>query len=84
VSPDIHRLVFAFESLLAGRFARWTASVDGYTGSDFDYLNEKGIIPQSAIMKKGERRADAFAEPVENIDEGDDATGKGQLEEMEG
>lgn len=48
--------------------------MDGYTGSDFDYLNEKGFIPQSAIMKKGERRTDAFAEPVE----------KGQLEEMEG
>lgn len=58
--------------------------MDGYTGSDFDYLNEKGIIPQSAIMKKGERKVDAFAEPVEDIGEGDDVSGKGQLDEMEG
>ena len=35
-------------------------------------------------MKKGERRTDAFAEPVENIGEGPDTPGKGQLEEMEG
>jgi len=47
-------------------------------------LNEKGIIPQSAVMRKGERKMDAFYEPVEDIGEGDDVPAKGQLDEMEG
>jgi hypothetical protein len=47
-------------------------------------LNEKGIIPQTAVMKKGERKVDTFAEPVEDIGSGDDVPTKGQLDEMEG
>lgn len=35
-------------------------------------------------MKKGERKVDAFAEPVEDIGEGNDVPAKGQLDEMEG
>lgn len=67
--------------LLLCRFARWIGSVDGYTGPDFDYLNEKGIITPSAILKKGEKKEDAFTEPGE---EGDVQGSKTKLEELEG
>ena len=65
------------------RFARWLASIDNYTGTDFDYLNREGVIPLSAIRKKGERRNDAFAEPAEEDVESGKGGRKG-MEEMEG
>lgn len=58
--------------------------MDGYAGSDFDYLNNKGIIPPSAVLKKGEKKADAFAEPAEDDDDSPAAGGKRKMEELEG
>lgn len=37
-------------------------SVDSYIGNDLSYLNPKGTIPPSAVIKKGERRANPFRE----------------------
>lgn len=85
--PFLHIYRWALELLYGSldRFARWIASVDGYAGSDFDYLNDKGIIPASAVLKKGEKKTDAFAEPAEEADDDAQAGGKGKkLEEMEG
>jgi tRNA pseudouridine38-40 synthase len=36
--------------------------VDSYTGNDLGYLNPKGTIPTTAVIKKNERRTNPFRE----------------------
>jgi len=45
-----------------GIFDAWIRSIDAYAGNDLLYLNLKGIIPASAVFKRGERRANPFKE----------------------
>ncbi|KAI9060913.1 tRNA pseudouridine synthase, partial [Trametes sanguinea] len=45
-----------------GIFDGWIRSIDAYAGSDLEYLNPKGIIPQSAVIKRGEFRNNPFRE----------------------
>ena len=44
------------------RFDAWIRSVDSYSGNDLLYLNPKGIIPDEAVLKRNERRANPFRE----------------------
>ncbi|KAF8519008.1 pseudouridine synthase [Hysterangium stoloniferum] len=43
-------------------FDAWIRSIDCYAGRDFSYLNPKAIIPPVAVLKKGQRRMNAFRE----------------------
>lgn len=43
-------------------FDGWIRSIDSYAGHDLEYLNPKGIVPQSAVIKKGEFRNNPFRE----------------------
>jgi len=43
-------------------FDAWIRSVDSYTGNDLSYLNPKGSIPATAVIKKNERRPNPFRE----------------------
>jgi tRNA pseudouridine38-40 synthase len=43
-------------------FDAWIRSTDSYAGNDLLYLNHKGIIPDAAVIKKGERRNNPFRE----------------------
>ncbi|OJT07586.1 tRNA pseudouridine synthase 1 [Trametes pubescens] len=43
-------------------FDGWIRSIDAYAGHDLEYLNPKGIVPQSAVIKKGEHRNNPFRE----------------------
>ncbi|OSD05463.1 tRNA pseudouridine synthase [Trametes coccinea BRFM310] len=45
-----------------GIFDGWIRSIDAYAGHDLEYLNPKGIIPQSAVIKRGEFRNNPFRE----------------------
>ncbi|TFK51809.1 pseudouridine synthase [Heliocybe sulcata] len=45
-----------------GVFDAWTRHIDSYAGGDLTYLNPKGIIPPTAVLKKGERRENPFRE----------------------
>ncbi|KAI0832051.1 pseudouridine synthase [Trametes gibbosa] len=45
-----------------GIFDGWIRSIDGYGGHDLEYLNPKGIVPQSAVIKRGESRMNPFRE----------------------
>ncbi|KAI0358116.1 tRNA pseudouridine synthase, partial [Trametes cingulata] len=45
-----------------GIFDGWIRSLDAYAGHDLEYLNPKGIIPQSAVIKRGEFRNNPFRE----------------------
>ncbi|KAI0704057.1 tRNA pseudouridine synthase [Earliella scabrosa] len=45
-----------------GIFDGWIRSVDAYAGHDLEYLNPKGVIPASAVIKRGEYRANPFRE----------------------
>ena len=36
--------------------------MDAYAGHDLEYLNPKGVIPASAVIKRGEHRANPFRE----------------------
>ncbi|KAH9846263.1 tRNA pseudouridine synthase [Lenzites betulinus] len=45
-----------------GIFDGWIRSIDAYGGHDLEYLNPKGIVPQSAVTKRGEFRANPFRE----------------------
>lgn len=44
------------------RFDAWIRSIDSYGGNDLSYLNPKGTIPASAVIKRNERRANPFRE----------------------
>jgi len=37
-------------------FDTWLRSVDSYSGDDFGYLNPKGVIPPSAVVKRDTKR----------------------------
>ena len=43
-------------------FDGWVRSIDAYAGHDLEYLNPKGVIPTSAVIKRGEFRANPFRE----------------------
>ncbi|KAG6866591.1 hypothetical protein C0991_002079 [Blastosporella zonata] len=45
-----------------GLFDLWMRHLDAYSGNDLLYLNPKGTIPPSAIIKKTERRENPFKE----------------------
>ncbi|KAH8116464.1 pseudouridine synthase [Phellopilus nigrolimitatus] len=43
-------------------FDHWLHTFDRYAGPDMLYFNAQGVIPEAAVVKKGERRANAFKE----------------------
>jgi len=43
-------------------FDQWMRTVDNYSGNDFLWLNPKGIVPEQAIIIKGQRRENPFKE----------------------
>ncbi|RPD64120.1 tRNA pseudouridine synthase [Lentinus tigrinus ALCF2SS1-7] len=45
-----------------GIFDGWIRSIDAYAGNDLGYLNPKGVIPTTAVIKRGEFRANPFRE----------------------
>jgi len=45
-----------------GLFDAWIRFVDAYAGNDLLYLNPKGTIPPTAVIRKGERRENPFRE----------------------
>ncbi|KAI0741709.1 tRNA pseudouridine synthase [Daedaleopsis nitida] len=45
-----------------GIFDGWIRSVDAYAGHDLEYLNPKGVIPASAVIKRGDLRTNPFRE----------------------
>ncbi|PIL24877.1 hypothetical protein GSI_12764 [Ganoderma sinense ZZ0214-1] len=45
-----------------GIFDGWVRSIDAYAGHDLEYLNPKGVIPASAVIKRGEYRNNPFRE----------------------
>ncbi|KAG6329419.1 hypothetical protein ID866_9670 [Astraeus odoratus] len=45
-----------------GIFDAWIRYVDSYEGNDLLYLNPKGIIPATAVIKKGIKRLSPFKE----------------------
>ncbi|EKM81690.1 hypothetical protein AGABI1DRAFT_118781 [Agaricus bisporus var. burnettii JB137-S8] len=45
-----------------GLFDAWIRMVDNYAGNDLLYLNPEGIIPDVAIIKKGDKRENPFRE----------------------
>ena len=47
---------------MCDRFDAWIRSVDAYGGNDLLYLNPKGIVPDIAIIKRGEKRTNPFRE----------------------
>lgn len=57
VSPDCSTFWKSYNS-----FDSWVRFVDAYGGNDLQYLNPKGIIPPTAVIKKGEKRDNPFKE----------------------
>lgn len=60
-------------------FGKWLNCIDVYQGSDFEYLNPKGVIPQAAILRLGEYRrpdpkpkGEKQADPADTKEESDD------------
>ncbi|KAF8637584.1 hypothetical protein AX17_002653 [Amanita inopinata Kibby_2008] len=45
-----------------GLFDAWIRTVDSYTGNDLLYFSPQGVIPEVAVLKKGERRENPFRE----------------------
>jgi len=45
-----------------GLFDQWIRSVDSYGGNDLLYFNPRGTIPEAAVIKKDQRRENAFKE----------------------
>ncbi|KAI5999364.1 pseudouridine synthase [Pisolithus orientalis] len=45
-----------------GIFDAWIRYVDSYEGNDLTYLNQRGIIPSTAVIKKGIKRPRPFKE----------------------
>lgn len=37
-------------------------SIDAYAGNDMLYLNPSGVVPDSAVIHRGEKRANPFKE----------------------
>ena len=46
--------------MMVCRFHAWIRTIDKYRGDDLLYLNPEGTIPSAAVIKQGERRANAF------------------------
>jgi len=44
------------------RFDAWIRMVDNYAGKDLLYLSPRGTIPEVAIIRKGDKREQAFRE----------------------
>ena len=61
--------------------------VDAYDGYDLLYLNPKGVIPATAVVKYGERREKPFREnkkfDATSFPEGQRPAGQGEDEEGE-
>ncbi|KAH9940804.1 tRNA pseudouridine synthase [Epithele typhae] len=43
-----------------GIFDDWVRCIDAYAGRDFDWLNPKGVIPSTAVIKSTERRLNPY------------------------
>lgn len=44
------------------RFDSWIRTIDAYAGNDLLYLNPTGAVPEAAVIKPGEKRANPFRE----------------------
>ncbi|KAI0630861.1 pseudouridine synthase [Trametes polyzona] len=70
-----------------GIFDGWIRSIDAYAGHDLEYLNPKGIVPQSAVIKRGEFRNNPFREKkrydATSFPAGGAAAGGGSVEDEE-
>ena len=65
-------------------FDAWIRSVDGYHGNDLLYLSPKGNIPEAAVIKRGEKRAQPFREKKRfDVTTFPDGTDVGKLMEEE-
>ena len=51
-----------FTLIWLGSFDAWIRTTDSYAGNDLLYLNHRGVIPDAAVIKKGERRSNPFRE----------------------
>ncbi|KAF9475007.1 pseudouridine synthase [Pholiota conissans] len=45
-----------------GLFDAWVRMIDAYAGNDLLYLNPTGAVPEAAVIKQGEKRANPFRE----------------------
>ena len=49
--------IFSFGSIIFGNsFQNWLNAIDQHTERDYGYLNCEGIIPESSVVKHGERQ----------------------------
>ncbi|KDN46106.1 pseudouridine synthase [Tilletiaria anomala UBC 951] len=89
----IYDRIFSTEEETA-EFGKWLNYLDVFSGSDFEYLNPKGVIPQSCLLKLGEHRrehkpkgaqgqADSAHDP-DSDDEDTEALLKGNQAELDG
>lgn len=72
---------FYYRSLIPHlcRFDAWIHTIDSYGGNDLLYLNPKAIIPDVAIIKKGERRNKPFKDHKRFDATGFDGTGEDKV-----
>jgi len=45
-----------------GLFDAWVRAIDAYAGNDLLYLNPTGAVPDAAVIRQGEKRANPFRE----------------------
>jgi len=43
-------------------FDRWVRTIDKYAGADLAYYNAHGLVPETAVVRKGEKRSNPFRE----------------------
>ncbi|RIA92015.1 pseudouridine synthase [Glomus cerebriforme] len=63
------------EELAENTFQNWLNAIDQHTERDYGYLNQEGIIPESSIVKHGERQKyynNLSVDDDEQDDEGSD------------
>lgn len=65
------------------RFDAWIRAVDSYIGNDLSYLNSKGIIPPTAVIKRNERRANPFREKKKFDSTNFPVGGKSSLDDLQ-
>ena len=47
---------------MVNRFNSWIQAIDAYAGADLLYLNPTGAVPEAAVIKWGQKRANPFRE----------------------
>ncbi|KAF8967630.1 pseudouridine synthase [Flammula alnicola] len=60
-----------------GLFDAWIRTIDAYAGNDLLYLNPTGAVPDAAVIKQGEKRANPFRE--KRIFDTTNFTGNGEI-----